>query len=343
MGWIWRRQSLVRLFLIASVSLGLVFLLGKLQLEGNELLLALRRFSLRDLLLSLGLVLLVQIPFQMMRLWVLCPKKPPVSWWHAAQAFITGQFVGNLFMSQAGHGVKIALLRKERDRRGRRIDSAESTAIILADKIVDVGNLFLLTFLSALQVSVALPQVNWLEKGGIVLVGIPLLLVGNWAVLRLLRRRSPRLRRWMNNLQVSLRKISNPLQIRNGVAMDLGDWLTECLVLQILCVAQGYPLNPAQLMISLFVLNIGISAPISIANLGTFEASLALALKAMGIPLPQGIVIATVFHLLQIVGISLWMLVNSLNLWSGLPFAQVKTVNLDPLQNNCSIDKVASK
>ncbi|NJK41571.1 MAG: flippase-like domain-containing protein [Acaryochloridaceae cyanobacterium SU_2_1] len=266
-----------------------------------------------------------------------------ISRWYSSKAFITGQFVGNLFMSQAGHAVKIALLRKERDQQGPKVDSADSTAIILADKIVDVGNLFLLTLLSALQVSVALPQVNWLEKGGIVLIGIPLLLLGSWASLRLLRRRSPRLRRWINHLQLSLRNISNPRQIRNGVAMDLGDWFTECLVLQILCMAQGYPLSLPQLIISLFVLNIGISAPISIANLGTFEASLALALKTMGIPFPQGIVIATVFHLLQIAGISVWMLVNSLNFWPDLPLAPVKSVTLDPLQNNCAIDKVASK
>ncbi|WP_299407104.1 lysylphosphatidylglycerol synthase transmembrane domain-containing protein [Acaryochloris sp. IP29b_bin.148] len=302
-----KKKTFVRLLVLFCMGLGLVFLFQKINLQGRDLLDAFQRFSLESLLLMLG-VTLVQMAFQVTRLWVLCPRAAGVSWAQAANTYISGQFIGNFVLSQAGHAVKIALLRKEKDTKGRKIDAAEATAVILVDKVLDVGILVTLAVLSALQVSVGLPQVDWWEKGIILLIGVPFLGVALWALLQRLRQRFPKLRQWFRKFKAGLAVIRNPIQIRNAAVMDLGDWFTECLLLQMLCMAQGHVLSLPQLLICLFILNLGLTVPTTMANLGTYEAALAFSLNGMGVPLAPSVVIATMFHAYQLFGLPVWML-----------------------------------
>ncbi|ABW25765.1 lysylphosphatidylglycerol synthase transmembrane domain-containing protein [Acaryochloris marina] len=308
----WHKKTFVRLLMLFCVGLGLTFLFQKINLQGRDLLEAFQRFSPEALVLMLG-VTLVQMVFQVTRLWVLCPQAAGVSWAQAANTYVSGQFIGNFVLSQAGHAVKIALLRKDKDAKGRKIDAAEATAVILVDKVLDVGILVTLAVLSALQVSVGLPQVDWWEKGIIVLIGVPFLGIALWALQRSLRQRFPKLRQWLRKFKVGLAVIRNPLQIRNAAVMDLGDWFTECLLLQLLCMAQGHVLSLPQLLICLFILNLGLTVPTTMANLGTYEAALAFSLNGMGVPLAQSVVIATMFHAYQLFGLPVWMFIQKLS------------------------------
>lgn len=332
----WNKKTAVRLVLLFCMGLGLALLFQKINLQGSDLLDALRRFSLQSLLLALG-VTFVQLVFQITRLWVLCPRDAAVAWGQAANTYISGQFIGNFVLSQAGHAVKIALLRKENDKNGRKIDTPEATAIILVDKLIDVGILVTLALVSALQVSVALPQVKWVEKGAIVLLGVPFLAIAVWTFIRFLRQRFPRVRRWFRKFQVGLTVVRNPMQIRNAVVMDLGDWFTEALLLQMLCMAQGQPLSLPQLLLCLFLLNVGLSVPTTIANLGTYEAALAFSLNAMGMPLAQGVVVATLFHGYQLFSLPMWMFFQKLS--DRLPFSRklISAIPASPLKERTNI------
>jgi|GEM_PF-3577094 len=335
----WNKKTVVRLILLFCIGLGLVLLFQKINLQGSDLLEALRRFSLQSLLLAMG-VTFVQLVFQITRLWVLCPQSAGVTWRQAANTYVSGQFIGNFVLSQAGHAVKIALLRKENDENGRQIDAPEATAIILVDKLIDVGILVTLALVSALQVSVALPQVKWVEKGVIVLLGVPFLAIAVWTFIRFLRQRFPRIRRWFRKFQVGLTVVRHPMQIRNAVVMDLGDWFTEALLLQILCIAQGQPLALPQLLLCLFLLNVGLSVPTTMANLGTYEAALAFSLNAMGMPLAQGVVVATLFHGYQLLSLPMWMFFQKLS--DRRPFAR-KLISAVPASLSQESRKVTTK
>lgn len=300
------RRLFFRLLFLLLLGVGLAISWHRLRFDGEALLQSLRQFS--PAALGVGLVLvIVQIAFQISRLWVLCPPTVGVSWRQAAQSFVSGQFVSNFIQGQAGHPVKVAVLRQPANVQGRQMVAAESTAIVFVDKVLDILMLLGLTGLAALQLGL-LAQ-GWRYFDHYLLGGI-LVAVGAIALLvYMLCRFSGRIRRGLADFQKGLAVVKSPVQVGQGMTMGLGDWVSEALLLQVLCLAQGFPLSPAQLMVSLFILNVGISIPISVANVGTFEAALIFALTRFGVPLVQGVAIATLFHVYQMLGIALWMLV----------------------------------
>ncbi len=306
-------------------------ILHSLRLDGQELLQTLQKFSPAALLSGLILIL-VQISCQMTRLWVLCPPAVGTPWWQAARAFASGQFVSNFVQGQAGHAIKVAVLRKRADARGRQMATAESTAIVVVDKVLDVLMLLGLTGIALLQLGLHSQVWRYLDHN--LLWGI--LGLGAIAILiYILRRCSRRIRQWLTEFKQGLSVVKSPVQLAKGIVAGLGDWFCEGLSLQVLCIAQGFPLSPAQLMVSLFILNVGISIPLSVANLGTFEASLVFALTRFGVPLVQGVAIATLFHLFQMLGIALWLLVTVPK--QKAPETPLDSLNLEPKSKDAQI------
>lgn len=283
-----------------------------MQLDTREFLSALEHFSYPSLALGLVLVL-AQISSQISRLWVLFPNDVKMPWGQAAQIFVSGQFVSNFIQGQAGHAVKIAIASKVSIVQGRKLSIAESTAIVLIDKFIDVFTLIGLTTLAALQI-MSRGQAHFFENLNVsLMLGILLIGVAIIVGIGITRHFSARVKLVLLEFRQGLKVIRDPRKLSQGFGMALGDWVMEGWLLYTLCVAQGYPLSQAQLMVCLFLLNVGISAPISIANLGTFEAALTLALTQMGLPWVTSIAIATIFHLFQMLGILLWMLANTIS------------------------------
>ncbi len=308
-----KARRAVAFFFWIVLGLSLCILLGRLiHLDLDAFLSSFQQFSFYSLATGLVLVL-AQIAFQISRLWVLFPRDVKMPWFHAAQTFVSGQFVSNFIQGQAGHAVKIAIACKNSFSQGRKLPLAESAAIVLVDKSIDVSTLMILTTLAVLQLSgsnwPAWPaDLNLNLISGLLLAGIGIAL-GMGVICRF----STRIQRAFVDFRQGLKVIRDPGQLGRGFGMALGDWFTEGCLLQTLCATQGFPLSPAQLVVCLFLLNVGISAPISVANLGTFEAALTLALTQMGLPLVTSIAIATLFHLFQMLGILLWMLANNIS------------------------------
>ena len=93
-----------------------------------------------------------------------------------------------------------------------------------------------------------------------------------------------------------------------GLFMSCGQWFAELVMILILCSALEIPFTLQQALFVLVVLNLGLSVPVTIANLGTFEAAFVFGLSRFGVSIPESLAIAGVHHFLQILAVALWSL-----------------------------------
>ena len=145
------------------------------------------------------------------------------------------------------------------------------------------------------------------------------LIAGIWIFGWLLSHPSRKIQQVRFQLREALGFLKSPSQTMQASFMGAGDWLFEMLSLQVLCHSLGSSLNFAQASLCLLILNLGISVPSGIANVGAFEASLTFALTRFGLPWEQSIAIAVLYHALQLTGITLWYFLSSLMQQNLLP------------------------
>jgi hypothetical protein len=290
------------------IGIGLIFVAKTLHLESGAIVEAIAKFQPIYWFGALVAVLF-QTVFQINRLWILFPKEASLQWIQAARAFSYGQFINTFGPTGAGDLLKVFLTKKNKDKRGRKVEASESTAIVLVvDKLADVGSVIFLILIALYQTSFKLPELNWTEKVKTILLVATLLCLVLYIIVVVLRTRSSAIAHWLKGFKTGLQAMQEPKRLSGSLLMGMGNWLSELGALQILCIAQGLPLSYPELILALVILNIGISVPISLANLGVYEASLAFALIKFGVPATQGLAIATAHHVSQMIGTALWAL-----------------------------------
>lgn len=285
-------------FLLVSIAILclVVVVLAKHQHQARELWTNLTRVPLSSLAVAL-LVCLCQFGCQALRLWVLIPRDVHVPLLRTAYAFAVGQWFNILVPARAGDAVKVILV----NRNARTPTSvATATGVLFADKIVDVGSLVLLCAslgmarLMRAAMEARLPGLRLIAATGVVLA---LALLGLRLAPRRLLEKMTVLRR---ELLTGMAALKDPVRLLFGLSVSVGAYLAETLALGVLCAALGFPLSLPQIVLALGALNLGIAIPISVANLGVYEAVLALALSESGVPLPSAVAIATLHHALQL-------------------------------------------
>jgi uncharacterized membrane protein YbhN (UPF0104 family) len=291
-----------RLLLVSVAMLCVVVVvLGTHRHQARELWTNLTRVPLTSLAVAL-LLCLSQFGCQALRLWVLIPRDVHLTVLRAAHAFAVGQWFNILAPVRAGDAVKVILV----NRNARTPTSvATATGVLFADKIVDVGTLVLVSAamgmarLMRAAMEARLPGLRLIAATGVVLA---LALLGlRWAPRPLLEKMTA-LRR---ELVKGMAALKDPVRLLFGFSFSLGTWLAEALALRVLCAALGFPLSLPQIVLALVALNLGIAIQISVANLGVYEAVLALALSGSGVALPSAVAIATLHHALQLLSTNL--------------------------------------
>lgn len=259
------------------------------------------------------LLVLCQLGFQAVRLWTILPRGLALPLGQTVRAFALGEWLNLFTPARGGDALKVVMLSRATGGTGPAPSLPQATGVLLADKIVDAGSLALLCAAAGLfrvvRVS-APPQLPDPRAVIAVAAGVTLLLLA-------LRRFSPRwlarLARLRHELGRGLAALHDPVKLVAGVSLSLGAWLAELAALRVLCVALAFAPSPARLVLVLAALNLGISVPIGVANLGVYEAVLSLGLTRSGIPLATAAAIATLHHALQLLGtnvsaggVSLW-------------------------------------
>jgi len=262
----------------------------------------------------LALVLLLvfcQLGLQAVRLWTILPRDVALTLGRTAYAFTLGEWLNIFTPARAGDALKVVLLNRAPSAAPPSLPKA--TGAVLADKIVDGGSLVLLCTVAGLAglirtgVETRLPYLRIGVAAGAVAT---VLLVGlGWARPGWLEQ----LARVRRELVKGLAALRDPVKLLASIGCSLGAWGAELLAVRLLSTALGYPLSLPQLELALAVLNIGIIVPVSVANLGVYEAALAFGLSRSGIPLPIAVAVATLHHALQLVGTNLGA--AALSLW----------------------------
>jgi uncharacterized membrane protein YbhN (UPF0104 family) len=273
-----------------AIGGGLVLALaGGTGVRGHVVLASLRQLGFGAAALAAGFVM-VQILLLATRLWFLAPGRP--SWGRVTYGFALGQLLNNV-VRRSGDVAKVLLIA---DPTRPELGRAEVAGLLVIDKAVD------LAVLGALLAAVGLGQLDpfggatWWHAtlGGIVVAAI--------VAAVLLRRRSPLVAR----VFAGMRAGRDPVKLAGAAALALASWSAEICALRLLAGALGYEVGFADGVRTLVMLNLGIAVPLSAANIGTFEAAIAIGLVAAGLCLEDAVAIGAAYHLVQILAITVW-------------------------------------
>jgi uncharacterized membrane protein YbhN (UPF0104 family) len=261
---------------------------------------------------AFGLVL-CQLACQACRLWAILPRDVALTLGRTAYAFTVGEWLNIFAPARAGDALKVVLLNRVAG--AQPISLPKATGAVLADKVIDVGSLVLLCAATGLAGLVRAGAEARLPGAGVVLGALGAAVLAVWGIRRLRPHWLERLQRLRREVVTGLTALRDPLRIVASTACSLGAWVAELLALRVLCGALGFPLTPPQLVLALVAVNLGVSVPVSFANLGVYEAALAFGLGQSGVPLASAVAIATLHHALELgatnlgaAALSLWAL-----------------------------------
>jgi len=263
---------------------------------------ALARLSPLSIALAFSLIL-AQVSAQALRMWAIIPRDTPLSVLRAGYIFTVGDWTNIFVPARGGDALKVVLMtRGETD---RRMSLTKAAGAMLADKVVDIGTLFLLCAIAGLM-SVVLTKTRSVLPSRSVMIGVAgaVVLLIAW-----LRYRPPR---WVAARMAGVRELAgglsalrDPVWCLASVTCSVSARATEVLALAVLCRAVGAPLSLPQVFLALVIVNLSVTVPVSVANVGVYEAGLAFGLTRAGMPLPFAITVATTHHVLELLGITL--------------------------------------
>ncbi|MBV9945434.1 MAG: flippase-like domain-containing protein [Myxococcales bacterium] len=238
------------------------------------------------------------------RFWALFPLGARPSWSWGARAFGFGQWVNAFMPGRAGDVLRVVTVGE----RQRGPTAADATCVILLEKVIDVVTLgvLVLACAPALFLGLAAGALRAALIGGIVLLALG-------AGLALLWRYRPstfsRLRGAAAAWGRTARGLLTPARLLTALALGCVAWLAEAWSFALVSgPLGGVHLTMARAIMTLLALNVGIAVPISVANVGAYEAATAAGLVPFGVPLPQALAIGAMHHAVQVITAGLFAL-----------------------------------
>ncbi len=295
------RVRLVWLFAVA-VGCGAVALLLTHREYARQLWVGLSRIPLSMVLVALCLIV-VQVLCQALRFWAIIPRFAGVRVSVAMRAFTVGECANTVTPGRAGDVMKAMLVNRQGT--GADVNLSRAAGAVLADKVIDVGSMILICGAGG-AFGLLLTGARNALPGRQVALGIGVVTALGVAAAWLARATwLPRIRAAAREIGTGLSGLKAPGPVLVSAAFSVGAWVAELLALQVLCGGMGFSPTIAQLLIAVIVLNVSVLVPISVANVGTYEAALAFGLKETGIPFTAAIAIAMAHHALELLALGL--------------------------------------
>ena len=250
-------------------------------------------------LLAVALVVsTLQVFAQLARFVVLVPRpvRPPML--ELLDATAIGQLLNYATPLRSGDAYKLLRLAPGGEQKTPRF--APLLAALLVERVADILALLVMaTWASASDLagwSSSVVPTKW--TGVEVAAGVAALVIAVFVLVAPLRRV---VQRFLRQAWGSM----SPLRFARSFAISIVTWSLDAGTLWWTARSGGYPVSFRDLMQSVFVLNVGIAVPITMGNLGVFEASLAFALTRHGVPAQNALAIATLEHFAKFGGLGL--------------------------------------
>jgi ubiquinone/menaquinone biosynthesis C-methylase UbiE/uncharacterized membrane protein YbhN (UPF0104 family) len=293
-----RRRA--RLFVAALLGLAAVWFVSHADVRLRPVLKAAQSFSTASLRAAVALVLL-QLLCQTARFVVLIPRSLRVGRLHALRVTAQGQLLNAFVPARGGDVYKVFALCPNVAGAG-----ARALGVVAADKAADVSGLVLVLVFFGLG-----PALQWLgmspAKGAVLLFAAALAFLV-W-VAGTKSRAVPVVRRGIGlivHFGAGLAALKQPRVALAAVVFSVAAWLAEATALVALTRGLGISISHSQAMFALLALNVGIAVPILPANLGAFEAGVALGLHQAGVPTAFAVAVAVTHHALQLAATVFW-------------------------------------
>ncbi len=293
------RASTWRLILVSPLVIGLVAGLALDHPEQTHAVLSrLARLQLLPLGITLILVVL-QLLLQSLRQWAVIPRRFAMSPTAVWRPFVLGEWLNMFAPARAGDALRATLLA---DHEGRSAPAlAGAAGAVLADKVADIVALVILCAAAGLL------GMLWARARVILLIAavVAAAALGAWLWLSRPARAAGRAHAWLADTAHGLDALRDPGRAGLAVLLAIGAWVAEAAALVVICAALGSALTPAEAMLAMVALNVGIAVPVSFANLGTYEAAMAAGLVQAGVPLPVALAAAASHHGIELLAASL--------------------------------------
>ena len=243
---------------------------------------------------------------------VVLMSKTSVTPFQCSRIFTNGQLFNHVFPARAGDLYKVIALKRSSP------DKSFSTAYVVSALIIErlVSTLVLVLLIVFL--------VDWstLRIADLSFVGRTQQLTTVVSVAALagvalyfMQKKFPRLHAWLAELKRSFFTILNVRTFILVVCMSIVMWVLEVWSIKFLAIPLGVDLQLGQGLFVLLLLNVGIAVPVTLGNVGTYEAALVLGLGLWGAGSNDGIAIAVSHHFLQILSLVILAgIFNTINL-----------------------------
>jgi glycosyltransferase 2 family protein len=247
-----------------------------------------------SVLVGAFLMVLAQLTVQSLRQWAVIPRELALGPVRVAHAFVLGEWLNILAPARTGDALRAVLIWRESGERSGSLPSA--VGAVLADKVVDIASLVLLCAAGGSMTLLWVRARAGVFAGSMVVAALVTVLVAN----RLHSGSWGKHWTWTRDLGRGFSALWDRARLPTGLTFALASWVAEGGALWLLCSGLGVPPTPAEILLALVVLNVGISVPIAFANLGIYEAALASGLTYAGVPLSTALAVAASHHGLEL-------------------------------------------
>jgi uncharacterized membrane protein YbhN (UPF0104 family) len=240
------------------------------------------------------------------RLHVLLEPKARPSFWVSWQAFSLGQWLNAFLPARAGDALKLFLVNRQHPHHGFSI-----AGTLAADRMVDLAALALVVIAAGVHRAVPVGHLRAkVATGAAIALAVGLLGIVLFKFLPEERRR--KVRHAMTQLAQGFQRLRRPFPFSVALLVSIVGWFGESSALVALARSQGFPLSIAEGVYLLLLLNAATAIPVSVGQVGPFEAAIVYALGTLGVPTVPALAVAVTHHLFYFGTLLFWAIATSL-------------------------------